>query len=51
MSRRKWSMIVKAKEPLKLSYSGPSQRQVSGTNKQVKVLRQGRLRLDPPDTV
>ena len=33
--------IVKAKESLKLIYSGPSQRQASGTNQQIQALRQG----------
>ena len=36
------SHIVKAKENLKLSYGGPSQRQSSGTNLRIKDLRQGR---------
>ena len=33
------SQIVRAKENLKLSYGGPSQRQVSGTNRRIKALR------------
>ena len=33
--------IVGAKENLKLSYGGPSQRQASNTNQQIKALRQG----------
>ena len=36
------SQIVRAKEKLKLSYGGPSQRQESGTNNRVKALRQVR---------
>ena len=36
------SQTVKAKENLKLRYSGPSQRQASGTNQRIKALRQGR---------
>ena len=36
------SQIVRAKENLKLSYGGPSQRQTSGTNQPIKALRQGR---------
>ena len=35
------SQIVRAKENLKLSYVGPSQRQAPGTNQQIKALRQG----------
>ena len=35
------SQIVRAKENLKLSNDGPSQRQASGTNQRVKALRQG----------
>ena len=35
------SQIVRAKENLKLSYSGPSQRQASDTNQQIKAFRQG----------
>ena len=34
--------IVRAKENLKLSSSGPSQRQASGTHQGIKALRQGR---------
>ena len=34
--------IVRAKENLKLSYGGPSQRQASGTNQRNKALLQGR---------
>ena len=34
------SQIVRAKENLKLSYGGASQRQVSGTNQRIKTLRQ-----------
>ena len=34
------SQIVRAKENLKLSYGGPSQRQASGTNQRIKALRQ-----------
>ena len=33
--------IVKAKENIKLSDDGPSQRQSSGTNQRMKALRQG----------
>ena len=36
------SRIVRAKENLKLSYGGLRQRQASGTNQQIKALRQGR---------
>ena len=38
------SQIVRAKENLKLSYGRPRQslRQASGTNQQIKTLRQGR---------
>ena len=36
------SQIVRAKENLKLSYGGPSQRQTSGSNKRIKALRPGR---------
>ena len=36
------SQIVRAKENLKLSYGGLSQRQESGTNQRIKALRQGR---------
>ena len=36
------SQIVRLKENLKLSYGGPSQRQASGTNQHIQVLRQGR---------
>ena len=36
------SQIVRAKENLKLSYGGPSQRHTSGTNQRIKALRQGR---------
>ena len=36
------SQIVRAKENLKLSYGGPSQRQTSGTNQRIKALRQCR---------
>ena len=35
-------MTHRAKENIKLSYGGPSQRQASGTNQQIKALRQGR---------
>ena len=35
------SQIVRAKENLKLSYGGPSQRQTLGTNQWIKALRQG----------
>ena len=35
------SQIVRAKENLKFSYCRPSKRQASGTNKQIKALRQG----------
>ena len=45
------SQIVRAKENLKLSYGGPSQRQASGTNQRIKALRQGCLKvwgLNPP---
>ena len=35
------SQIVRAKENLMLSYSGPSQGQASGTNQRIKALRQG----------
>ena len=35
------SWIVRAKENIKLSYAGLSQRQPSGTNQQIKALRQG----------
>ena len=43
MIQRKGLMtqIVRAKENIKLSYGGPSQRQASGTNQRIKVLRQG----------
>ena len=34
------SHIVRAKENLKLSHGGPSQRQVSGTNQLIEALRQ-----------
>ena len=34
--------IVSAKENVKLSYGGPSQRQASYINQQIKDLRQGR---------
>ena len=34
--------IVNAKENLKLSYDGPSQRQSSGTNLLITALHQGR---------
>ena len=36
------SQIVILTENLKLCYGGPSQRQASGTNQQIKALRQGR---------
>ena len=36
------TQIVRANENLKLIYGGPSQRQASGTNQQIKALRQGR---------
>ena len=36
------SQIGRAKENLKLSYGGPSQRQASGTNQLIRTLRQGR---------
>ena len=39
------SQIVRAKEELKLSHSTPSQRQASGTNQQIKALRQYRHRV------
>ena len=32
----------RAKESLKLNYSGPSQRQASGTNQRIEYLNQGR---------
>ena len=35
------SHIVRGKENLKLIYGGPSQRQASGTNQQIKALHQG----------
>ena len=35
------AQIVRAKEKLKLSYGGPSQRQASGTNQRIKASRQG----------
>ena len=35
------SQIDKAKDNLKLSYSGPGQRQASGINQRIKALRQG----------
>ena len=41
----KWahdSQIVRAKETLKFSYGGPSQRQASGTNQLVKAIHQDR---------
>ena len=38
-----YSQIVRAKDNLKLSYDGPSQRQASGTNQLIKALRQGRI--------
>ena len=45
MIQRKWlyhdTQIVRAKENLKLSYGGSSQRQASGTNQRIKALRQG----------
>ena len=42
MAHDSYSQKVRAKETLKLSYGGPSQRQASGTNQQIKALRQGR---------
>ena len=36
------SQIARAKENLKLSFYGPSQRQASSTNQRIKALRQGR---------
>ena len=36
------SQIVRDKENIKLSYGGPSQRQASGTNQQIKALPWGR---------
>ena len=44
MQQRKWPMTHRdrAKENLKLSYGGPSQRQVSGFNPQIKALRRNR---------
>ena len=36
------TQVVRAKENLKLSYGGPSQRQASGTNQRIKALRHGR---------
>ena len=33
--------IGRAKENLKLSYGGPSQRQASGTNQRIQALRKG----------
>ena len=33
------SQIVRAKENLKFTYGGPSQRQASGTNQRIKALR------------
>ena len=36
------SQTVRAKENLKLSYDGPSQRQASGTNQRIKALHKGR---------
>ena len=36
------TQIDRAKENLKLSYGGPSQGQASGTDQQIKALRQGR---------
>ena len=32
---------VRAKENIKLSYGWPTQRKASGTNQQIKALRQG----------
>ena len=40
--RAHYSQIVRAKENIKLSYGGPSQRQASGTNQQIKALHQCR---------
>ena len=37
--RAHYSHIVRAKENLKLSYGGPSQRQAPGTNQPIKALR------------
>ena len=37
------SQIVRAKEALKLSYGGPSERQASATNQRVNALHQGHL--------
>ena len=39
--RAKDSQIVRAKENLKLSHGGPSQRQTSDTNSPMQVLGQG----------
>ena len=36
------SQIVRSKENLKLSCGGPSQRQASGINQQIKALRRSR---------
>ena len=36
------SQLVRAKENLKLRHGGPRQRQASGTNRQIKALRQSR---------
>ena len=36
------SHIIRAKENLKLSHVGSSQRQASGTNQRMEALRQGR---------
>ena len=36
------SQIVRAKENLKLSYGGPSQRHALGNNQRIKALRLGR---------
>ena len=36
------SQIVRAKENPKLSHDGPIQKHASGTNQQIKALRQGR---------
>ena len=36
------SQIVRARESLRLSYGGTSQRQISSTNQRIKSLRQSR---------
>ena len=40
--RAQESQIDRAKEDLKLSHDGPSQRQATYTNKPIKVISQGR---------